>query len=286
MHTVLELIKLTTGYFEKKNIESARLNAELLLAHVLSCKRLDLYLMFDKPLQEAELALYRTLIKKRGERVPLQYLLGEVEFYGMPFNINPSALIPRPETELLVEKCLEKGKLIDDPLILDIGCGSGIIAICIAKHLPHAKLDALDISEDAIALSKENAEKNAVSEQINFFQTDIKNGDAKLQGSYDIIVSNPPYVSKEEYLTLQEEIVKYEPACAVTDSADGYTFYRLIAERSAQLLKSNGLLFFEMAMDQSTQISEIMASNNFTDLIIYKDYQDIDRVIQGRKSCE
>ncbi len=283
MHTVLELIKLSAEYFEKKNIESARLNAELLLAHVLSCKRLDLYLMFDKPIQETELTTMRELLRKRGERVPLQYLLGEVEFYGLPFNITPAALIPRPETELLVEKCLDAGKLLENPSILDIGCGSGIIAVCIAKHLSSATLDALDISVDAIALAKENAEKNSVHERISFIQADIKDGSARLQNNYDIIVSNPPYVSKEEYVTLQEEIVKHEPSFAITDSDDGYSFYRLIAAKSAELLKSNGLLFFEMGKDQSEQIREIMISNNFTDVIIYKDYEAIDRVIQGRK---
>jgi release factor glutamine methyltransferase len=285
MHTVLELIQLTSDYFAKKQIESPRLNAELLLAHVLHCKRLELYLMFDKPIQEAELTQYRSCIKQRAERMPLQYIMGEVEFYGFPFKVSPAALIPRQETEILVEKANALATAaFTEPRILDIGCGSGIIPISLARLLPNAKLSAVDISTEAIALSRQNAELNSVTDRIIFYTADIAAVDAGQTGTFDMIVSNPPYVSKEEFPTLQEEIVKYEPAIAVTDSGDGYSFYHLITEKSKQLLNSGGYLLFEMGIGQSEKITGLLEANGFSEIIVHKDYQNIDRVIQGKRS--
>lgn len=285
MHTVLELIQLTSDYFAKKQIDSPRLNAELLLAHVLHCKRLELYLMFDKPLQEAELTQYRSCIKQRAERMPLQYIMGEVEFYGFPFKVSPAALIPRQETEILVERANAlAAAAFTEPHILDIGCGSGIIPVSLARLLPAAKLSAVDISPEAIALSKENAELNSVADRITFYTADVSSIGVAHVGTFDMIVSNPPYVSKEEFATLQEEIVKYEPSIAVTDSGDGYTFYRIIVEKSRQLLNNGGFLLFEMGMGQSETIARIMEENEFSEIIVHKDYQNIDRVIQGKKA--
>lgn len=283
MHTVLTLIQLTTEYFEKKNIESPRLNAELLLAHVLSCKRLQLYLMFDKPVQEGELTQYRELIKKRGERMPLQYITGEVEFYGLSFCCEPAALIPRSETELLVEKCIEIMKPAGSAKILDIGCGSGNIAISLAFNLPDTSIDALDISGDAIELASRNESRILPASRINFINCDINSFDDSVSNVYDMIVSNPPYVSKEDYSGLQEEILSFEPNIAVTDFGDGYSFYKLISKKSQSLLKQGGYLVFEMAQGQTVKISDMMTENGFGNIEVFKDLQNIDRIIKGTK---
>jgi release factor glutamine methyltransferase len=241
--------------------------------------------MFDKPVQESELVQYRTCIKSRAERVPLQYITGEVEFYGLPFKVTPAALIPRPETELLVEKILAIAATFDPATkILDIGCGSGIIPVCLAKHLPQAIISAIDISEDAIALAKQNAELNSVQDRINFMNLDVHDASVDALGTFNMIVSNPPYVSKEEFGTLQAEIIKYEPAIAVTDSADGYSFYRLITEKCSGLLNTGGSLLFEMGLGQANTITGILRENGFTDIVNYKDYQQIERVILGKKA--
>ncbi len=283
MHTVLELLQLTTGYFEKKQIESPRLNAELLLSHTLLCRRLDLYLMFDKPVKETELTAYREFVKQRGERVPLQYLVGDVEFYGLKFKTAKGALIPRPETELLVEKCLEAAVSFPDARILDIGCGSGNIVISLCANLENSSITAIDISEDALSLAVENAKAHILSERISFKKKDVLNEDCADLGQFDIIVSNPPYVKQADYAALQEEIVKYEPSIAVTDYADGFTFYRRIITLAEKLLNPRGILFFEMARDQTETIMELMRENNFTDIAVYKDLQSIERVIRGVK---
>ncbi|MFA6597409.1 MAG: peptide chain release factor N(5)-glutamine methyltransferase [Ignavibacteriaceae bacterium] len=281
MHTVLELLNLTTGFFEQKGIDSARLNAELLLADVLKCKRLDLYLSFDKPVKDEEVDNYRLFVKRRGNREPLQYILGYVEFYGMTFTITNDVLIPRQETEILVETALHA---IDKEVkvnILDIGTGSGIIAIALAKHLPNAQIFAIDKSKEALAVAKVNAEKHRVEDRIIFIQSDILDSPFPVDEKFDFIVSNPPYVSHDEYHALQKEILAFEPDFAVTDFADGLTFYRKIIESSKNYLNENGKLFFEIGEGQSGQIKLIFEQQNYSSIKIRKDYANIDRVIYG-----
>ncbi len=173
MLTVLESIKLSTEYLEKKGVESPRINAELLLAHILKCKRLDLYLTFDRPLSEEEITLYRSFLKRRGEFEPLQYIVGSVEFFGLPFFVNSSVLIPRQETEILVEEIIERNKNNPSIKILDIGTGSGNIAISLAKNLPGSTVTASDISEDALKLAAKNSVLNGTDSQVKFIENDI-----------------------------------------------------------------------------------------------------------------
>ena len=165
MITVLESINLSTQYLSEKGIESPRTNAELLLANIIGCKRLELYLSFDRPLGETELQKYREQIKRRGRFEPLQYITGKVEFYGLELKVNPSVLIPRPETELLVENILNQFSKEKEPIILDIGCGSGNIAIALAANLPAAKITSTDVSAEALKVAEENSERHNVSEQ-------------------------------------------------------------------------------------------------------------------------
>jgi len=280
MMTVLESIQLSTEYLEKKGIESPRINAELLLAHILNCKRLDLYLAFDKPLKENEVTQYRDFLKRRSNFEPLQYITGSVEFYGLPFKVSRDVLIPRPETEILVETIINKLDKSAELSFLDIGTGSGIIPISLSKHFPAASFTAIDNSKPALEVAEENARLNNV-QNITFVHSDIK--DTAIETKYDVIVSNPPYVSLSEYRTLQQEITKYEPASAVTDHNEGFDFYKIIIERSGDILKEKGYLYFEIGKGQSEVIQELMTNNNFCELHLVRDYQNIDRVIYGVK---
>jgi len=282
MLTVINALKLATDYFEKKGIQSARTNAEILLAHILNCKRLDLYLRFDQPLSENEVNLYREFIARRGKYEPVQYILGFTEFYGLHLNVNPSVLIPRPETEILVETILNELSTKENVKILDIGCGSGNISIALGKNLPNCEITALDISKDALQVAQKNATKNNVT-NINFVEGDIILNGILDNHKFDVIVSNPPYVSINEYTTLQNEITKYEPKEAVTDDADGLKFFKRISEFSMNKLNDGGSLFFEIGMGQSKNVSLIMSENGFEEIKIVKDYQQIDRVIYGIK---
>ena len=280
MLTVLESLKLSTEYLDKKGIESARLNAELLLAEILNCKRLDLYLKFDQPLKENEVDIYREWISRRGKFEPLQYIIGRVEFYGMQFKVTRDVLIPRSETEILVEEVINFAKDKSGLKILDIGTGSGNIPIALAKNLTNAEITSVDVSTKAIEVAKENALLNNVETKVEFILSDINH--LKIEtGSFDIVVSNPPYISAEEYPTLQKEIVDYEPSIALTDSNDGLDFYRTIAEKSKSFLKKEGKIFFEIGKEQFDDVEKILMKNNYLNIKITKDYQQIERVISG-----
>jgi len=283
MITVLESINLSTQFLNEKGIESPRTNAELLLANILVCKRLELYLSFDRPLSEAELHKYGGHIKRRGNFEPLQYITGKVEFYGLELKVNSSVLIPRPETELLVENILNQFPKEKKLIILDIGCGSGNIAIALAANLPEAKIVSTDVSADALKVAQENSERHNVSRRIKFVKHNILKNDLNNFPMFDIVVSNPPYVSKESFSSLQREIKDFEPGIAVTDNADGYTFFRTISEKASAKLKENGKLFFEVAQGQSEEVKDIMDKNNFKNIRVIKDYQSIDRVIFGER---
>ncbi len=282
MISVLESINLSAKYLSEKGIDSARMNAELLLADILGCKRLELYLKFDKPLSEDEVVKYRIFLSRRSKGEPLQYILGKVEFFGMNFVVNDNVLIPRQETEILVEIITEKYKTGSNLNVLDIGTGSGIISICLAKHLPDSTIYATDISENALKTAKLNADKNSIS-NITFFKNDILNQEFDIKTEFDIIVSNPPYVSLEEYSTLQKEIVNYEPKEAVTDNSDGYTFYKRISSLAGKILKPSGELFFETGQGQAENVKNIMIKNNFINTYLIKDYLGIERVVAGQK---
>ena len=235
MLTVLEAINLSTEFLGKRDIESPRINAELLLAHTLNCKRLDLYLSYDRPLNEDEVNIYREFIRRRSKSEPLQYIIGKVEFYGLEFNVNPSVLIPRQETEILVETIINSVNKEDNLRILDIGVGSGNITISLAKHLAFSKIIATDINEQALATAKANAELNGVLERINFINHDILTGN--LNDEFDIVVSNPPYISQKEFPELKDELKVYEPKNALTDYSDGLSYYKIISAKAKKVFK-------------------------------------------------
>lgn len=284
MLTVLDCINKSAGYLQAKGIESARTNAELLLAHLLKCNRLDLYLKYDQPLNEYEIDAYREYLKRRGTFEPLQYIIGSVEFYGLKIKVTPSVLIPRPETELLVETVINSLNKEDVSNILDIGCGSGNISIALAANLPRSIVTGIDISEDAIKIASENASLYGMSERINFSRQDILKDFSFDSTKFDIIVCNPPYVSEKDFEKVQPEIKNYEPDIAVTDHYDGFMFFRKISEISDKILIKRGKLFFEMAINQSEYVKKILLNNGFGNINIVKDYQNIERIIYGIKN--
>ncbi len=283
MLTVLESLKLSTEYLEKKGIESPRLNAELLLGSILNCKRLDLYLKYDQPLTEDEINKYREYLVRRSKNEPLQYIIGKVDFYGLELKVNKSVLIPRPETELLVETIICNEKEKSSLLILDIGTGSGNIAIALALNLPQSEIIAIDISNEALDVAKENAQFYNTTNQIQFVRKNIFDRIDFYDLKFDIVVSNPPYVSVNEYQKLQKEIIYYEPRVAVTDDDDGFKFYRRIIKIASDYLNKEGKLYFEIGKGQSDNIHKLMKEENFDNIQIIKDYQQIERIIYGTK---
>jgi len=283
MLTLLKSIELSTEYLKKNNIESPKLNAELLLADALNCKRLELFLRFDKPLLEKEKITYRENLKRRAAKEPLQYIVGNTSFYGLDFTVNESVLIPRPETEILVETIINSYQKENVKSILDIGFGSGCISITLAKYFPDALVLGIDISVEAKKVAINNAEKLGIS-NVQFEIADIFNSvPANIISESDIIVSNPPYVSKSEYENLQDEIVKHEPKIAVSDNGDGLQFYKRIAELGRDKMKKKAVLIFELGIGQSSSVKKIFEQNGFNDIKITKDYAKIDRIISGVK---
>lgn len=283
MLTVLEAIKSSTEYLEKKGISSPRLNSELLLSHALNCKRFDLYLSFERPLQKTEIDFYRELLRRRSKFEPLQYIIGKVEFFGLEFEVNSSVLIPRPETELLVEAVLGSIKKDEQVRILDIGCGSGNISIALAKNIYNCKVIGVDISEAALEIAQRNAELNRVEKQIKFFIKNILEEMDVSEHRFDVIVSNPPYVSADEFSKLEPELRLYEPQIALTDGGDGLLYFKKISSLASALLKEKGKVFFEIGAGQAAAVQNILIENQFCNIVIEKDYSDIERIIIGEK---
>ncbi len=283
MLTVLEAINKSTDYFQKKNIDSPRTNAELLLADILKCKRLDLYLMFDRPLDKDQVDQYREFIARRGSREPLQYIVGKVEFYGLTFHVDKNVLIPRQETEILIESVLNDYKGQHGLKILDIGTGSGNIPVCLVKFL-NAEIISIDTSKDALLVAEKNVKYNAVESLVTLRQQNAFELNKQiLNFEIDLVVSNPPYVSAEEYKGLQDEITGYEPEMAVTDNSDGYTFYESISATASGLLKESGRIYYEVGQGQAEKVRAILEANGFDKVRTIKDYLDIERVVIGEK---
>ncbi len=281
--TIGEVIKKGAEYFSEKGIDSPRLTMELLACDVLGIERIGLYLNFDKPLQTKELSLLRSHTSRRAKNEPLQYIVGSTNFYKYRFSVNESVLIPRPETELLVEKVIQYIKGIQNEAIslCDIGTGSGCIAISIAKEFPLLNITASDISSEAIKTAKVNAEQLGVT-SVQFIESSLL--DKNPQGApFDIVVSNPPYIEKEEIINLQEEVKSFEPLIALTDQGDGYTFYRTLAERFSTLVKDNGRMFLEIGYNQAETIQAIFKEKDIY-IKVFKDYSGIERMIEIRNS--
>ena len=281
--TIQRILSWSQEYFQKHLVPDPRLSAELLLAGILKLKRLELYLQFERILTPDELSRYRSYIQRRVKFEPVQYILGEQDFMGLTFSVSPEVLIPRPETELLVETVLAEIKQRDpDSLkIVDIGTGSGSIAISLAHWYPRAEIIAVDNSEKAIQVAKENARKIGTP-NVSFSLLDVESDSLESLGTADIIVSNPPYISQSHYENLHPQVRNYEPVQALLGGQDGLDFYRKLLLRLPEILKQGGWIFMEIGFDQQNEIEKLLIRQKYKNISFIKDYQNINRIMKAQ----
>lgn len=275
--TVLEVLQSTTAYFKKRAIESPRLNAEHLVAHSLGKKRIELYLDFERPLSESELVPLRELVRRRGQGEPLQHLLGTVEFADHIFVTDRRALIPRPETEQLVEYLCDLS-WPEIPRMLDVGTGSGVIALSLAARFPNADLHAVDLSADALALARENAERLGLPDRIHFWQGHLLD---PIEGTFDLIVANLPYVAASEAAQLAPE-VRHDPPVALYGGAAGDELIRELIAAAPPHLQPGGTLALEIGIHQQDGLSDFLAAKNYHDIRPKNDYAGTTRFLFAR----
>ena len=281
----LDIFNKSVEYLKKNGVPSALVDTEYIFSEALKVSRNTLKYSMSREIKEEDKNKIREMLMLRAKnRKPLQYILGEWEFYGLPFKVRENVLIPRPDTEILVEQCIQLMREIEEPNILDIGSGSGAISIAIANELKSSSVTGVDINEDAIRLANENKVLNKV-ENVNFMKSDLFE---KLDEDfkYDLIVSNPPYITKEEYETLMPEVKNFEPKNALTDLGDGLYFYREISKKAEAYLKDTGYLAFEIGYKQAKDVSKILEDNNFAILSVVKDYGGNDRVVLAKKAIK
>ena len=271
--TIRELLDRFITQFKNNKISSPKQNAETIISHVLNIKRLDIYLHLEKEISKTQLNSILEIASRREKHEPLQYILGETEFYGYKIKVCNSVLIPRPETELLVEKIVNEEKNLRS--ILEIGTGSGAIAIALVKNLNAKNIDAVDISKPALKTAQQNADLNNV--EINFFQSDIFEN---VTNKYDIILSNPPYISQTEYEQLPKEIIDHEPISALQAENNGLYFYEKILQNAKKYLTESGKIYFEIGYDQAEKITKIAKKNGFSNIQVFKDLNGFDRIMK------
>lgn len=271
--TVLEVISKSSEFLAKKGVDSPRLQTELLLAHVLQLPRMKLYLNFERKLTEPELDSLRKLVQRRGQREPLQHLIGSTSFCGLEMAVNCHVLIPRPETELLAEAGWQFLSTINQqpPTALDFGTGTGCIAIALVAKCPAGRVVALDVSAEALTVAKQNAAKNSGAERIEFRQGD---GFAALLPAerFDLIISNPPYIASAEIETLHPEVRDHDPRSALDGGADGLDFYRRLAAEAATFLKPGGKIMLEFGEGQADAISALLTAQGWIVEAVHPDY--------------
>jgi len=277
--TVLSILEWTSDFFSRKGVDGVRREAELLLAHVLELDRVGLYLNFDRPLDEVERQVYRKLVEQRGRREPLQYILGETEFFSLPFRVKPEVLIPRPDTEVLVEEVLCLLGQETPARVLDIGTGSGILAITIAHERPNVSVRGIDVSASALQLAAENAQLNGVAERTEWLEQDF----ARLPAErFDLVVSNPPYIPQGDLAGLMPEVRDYEPQLALNGGADGLDAYRALAQQAPEILHPGGWLLVEIGVGQSPEVQTLWQQAGLQEVFVRRDYAGIERVVGGR----
>jgi len=285
--TIQKLLNWITQYLTDKGVDSPRLSAELLLSHVLGLKRIELYMHFDKPVAGQELNLLRDLVKRAGEHEPVAYLIGRTEFYSLELNVSSDCLIPRPETELLVQRAIEFLRTRTGvQFVCDLCAGSGCIAVAVAKNFPNARIIATDISAAALDVAAGNVEKHQLKEQItllcgDLFEPLIRQLDVD---EFDLIVCNPPYVSDVEYEKLDKNVREYEPRLALFAGVDGLDVYGRIIEKADQFLKPGAALMLEIGYAQGPAVKELLEQTGaFAEIKIEKDFHNNDRIVTARK---
>ena len=276
--TTLKVLNWTKEYLAARGIENARLEAEWLLCASTGLDRIGLYLNFEKPLNETELAAYREMVARRGRREPLQHILGNQEFYGLEFEVSPEVLIPRHDTETLVEAAL--ARMPEARRVLDIGTGSGCIAIALAKQLPQAAVTAIDISEKALGVARRNADLNGVA--IEFLQGSLL--DPVVGRCFDLIVSNPPYIPTADIEALDPEVRDYDPRGALDGGAEGLDIYRLLVPAALTCLNPAGWLLVEVGIGQAVAVGQLFREcNSYSEPVTACDPGGIERVVGAQK---
>ena len=284
--TILKLLKWTTAYFKSHRIEQARAAAEMFLAHTLGVGRIDLYVQYDRPLESRELEIFKGFVQRRMRREPVAYIVGKKEFWSMDLKVTSDVLIPRPDTETLVETAFtivppEPGP---SPLnILDLGTGSGAIVLAMASERPSHSFYAVDRSEKALAVARDNARMRELDKTITFLRGNWFDPVRNLGRYFDVILSNPPYVSSHEFEVLPPEITQYEPLEALDGGSDGLEAIRLIIKQASDSMVPGGWLLFEIGHDQWAAVEKLIAgSGAYSDWVVIKDYSGHDRVVRTR----
>jgi len=286
--TIQNLVNQTTQYLTDKGVDSPRLSAELLLCHVLQMQRIELYTHFDKAVTKEQVDKLQELVKRTGENEPIAYLTGKSEFYSLEFEIRPACLIPRPETELLVERAIEFLRTRKGPqLVCDLCTGCGCIAVAIAKNFANCEIIATDISDAALETAAKNVEKNNLRNRIKLLCGDLL--DAIIPHldveKFDLIVCNPPYVSAMEFEKLEKNVKDYEPRLALYAGTDGLDIYRKIIQQVDAFLKADGALMLEIGYAQGQAVHKLLEDTGvFSEIRIEKDFHDNDRIVIAQKS--
>ncbi len=285
--TIKKLLEWVIGYFEDKGVDSPRLSAELLLCEVLGLERIELYTLYDRVAEPPQLAQLRALVKRAGEQEPIAYLVGRCEFYSLPLTISPDCLIPRPETEHLVEKAISfLRQRQGSQLALDLCTGSGCIAAAVAKNVKDTHIVATDICDAALKVAAENIEKLQLTEKVQLLCGDLF--DPIIEGldevRFDLIVSNPPYVSEPEYEVLDKNVKEYEPKGALIAGVDGLDVYNRIVEKVDDFLKLDGTLMMEIGYAQGKAVHKLLENTGtFKTITIEKDFANNDRIAIAKK---
>lgn len=287
--TIKRLLEWITEYLTGKGVDSPRLCAELLLCHVLGMQRIELYVHFDKAVQKPQLDALRDLVKRAGQHEPVAYLVGRWEFYSLSFQVSPDCLIPRPETELLVERAIQFLRKRPAPYqVLDICAGSGCIAAAIAKNVPQAQVVASDICDKALSIAAANVQALGVADRVRLLRGDVYDPIvAELDApAFDAIVANPPYVSDAEFAALAKNVKDYEPAVALRGGKDGLDVCRKIVRRAAEFLKPDGALFLEIGFSQGAAVRKLLSEQgDFSEIHIEKDLNKIERIAIAKKAA-
>ena len=277
--TLKDVLDKTTLFFKNKSLPSPRLDAELLLADALNISRMEIYLKFDAPLKEQELAKCRAHVKRRSNGEPVAYILGYKGFYGHDFFVEPGVLIPRPETEFIVDEIKNKFNKEDTLNLIDLGCGSGCVGISLKKIFNQAHVELVDVSEAAVQLSEKNA-KN-LNAEVQILHKDVEKLELKPE-HYDLVVSNPPYIAKDDK-DVSEHVKEYEPHEALFAEEQGYYFLNSWAEKAFKALKPGGYLCMEMGYNQASQLKNKLSELGFKNIEVIKDLASFDRVILAQK---
>ena len=273
---LIDILNWGETYFRDKNFDNPRTEIELLLQHLIGCKKIDLYLQFEKIVKPKELITLRSWVKRRINREPIQYITRSSEFYGRKFIVDQNVLIPRPETEILIDVSVEILSKKNSPTIIDIGTGSGCIGITLALEIPSSNIIAIDISDSALSIAKKNADMYSIR-NIEFLRLDILNQD--IIHIADMLISNPPYISKEEIPSLMKDVKDFEPMIALTDNSDGLDFYRKFSNIIPHVVKKNGTAILEVGRgSHSDRVKEIFCKSGYNNIVIVKDLNKDKRV--------